>query len=364
MSFLSKLSTLRKTTPEAPRRVNIPKPEPDDPTKISLLPKNYIRDEDPAIKRLKELRRKEQLKNGELNKDKPKKRASPGSKLGKRNVSEDSESDKIGTIYKKKIGANTSYRRSNMQDQGFVPKKREPIKKMSFEELMKQAENNTQNNVNDITNEQNKKSTSIKRDVERTKILNKPGFKNKSANKVVKPRDLERGQNINKNTVPSRQHPTKASSHEPEPIRISLPKNKFAQPNARIKQRLEKNKQRHGKHDYDEESGDSELDDFIEDDEEEEETGYYREDQRSRARGGDVGYDRDEIWAMFNKGKSRSAYVNRDYEEDYDDFDDMEANEMEIMEEEDYATRMARLEDKREEAWLKKHEAEKRKKKR
>ena len=41
----------------------------------------------------------------------------------------------------------------------------------------------------------------------------------------------------------------------------------------------------------------------------------------------------------------------------------MEANEMEILEEEEMARKMARLEDKREEAWLKKHEEEKRRRK-
>lgn len=78
------------------------------------------------------------------------------------------------------------------------------------------------------------------------------------------------------------------------------------------------------------------MDDFIEDDEEEQ------------------GFNRDEIWAMFNKGKKR-----RDFENDYES-DDMEVNEMDIMEEEERATKMAKLEDKREEEWLKKHEQEKR----
>lgn len=93
------------------------------------------------------------------------------------------------------------------------------------------------------------------------------------------------------------------------------------------------------------------MDDFIEDDEDE---GYHSKSKHSNG----PGYDRDEIWAMFNRGKKRSEY---DYDELEDD--DMEANEMEILEEEEMARKMARLEDKREEAWLKKHEEEKRRRK-
>ncbi|MBL3706193.1 hypothetical protein GI582_26415, partial [Sulfitobacter sp. BDSS02] len=96
---------------------------------------------------------------------------------------------------------------------------------------------------------------------------------------------------------------------------------------------------------------DNDMDDFIEDDEDE---GYHSKSKHSNG----PGYDRDEIWAMFNRGKKRSEY---DYDELEDD--DMEANEMEILEEEEMARKMARLEDKREEAWLKKHEEEKRRRK-
>lgn len=360
MSFLSKLSNLRKTSPQTSNRINVEESKPDDPTKISLLPKNYIRDEDPAIKRLKELRRKEQLKNGDLNKNKPKRRASPGSKIGKISTPKDSDNDRIGTVYKKKIGANTSHRRIDLQNNGFEVKKREPIKKMTFEELMKQAENNTLA-PKTTPHETVKNNKSIKPKFEGSKSLNKPGFKSRGINKVSKPKDFERNNKLKNNALQSQQSVTKhkSLSQEPEPVRISLPKNKFAQPNARIKERLEKTKKRYERYNDEE---DSELDDFIEDDEDDDSRYYQR--QRSDRHNDNVGYDRDEIWAMFNKGKSRSDYVRRDYEEDYDDFDDMEANEMEIMDEEDHATRMAKLEDKREEAWLKKHEAEKKKKRR
>ena len=103
-------------------------------------------------------------------------------------------------------------------------------------------------------------------------------------------------------------------------------------------------KQQHRKRYYgDEDEDEDDMDDFIDDDDDEE-AEYVK----------DHGYDRDEIWAMFNKGKRRSDYL--DYDEDADD---MEANEVEILQEEERASKMARLEDKREEKWLKMHEEEK-----
>ncbi|KAK6205655.1 SPT2 chromatin protein-domain-containing protein [Scheffersomyces amazonensis] len=77
---------------------------------------------------------------------------------------------------------------------------------------------------------------------------------------------------------------------------------------------------------------DSDLDSFIASDEEEEEP----------TRSKDRGYDREEIWAIFNRGKKRSY----DY---YDsDSDDMEATGADILEEESRSRRTAELEDRRE----------------
>lgn len=55
-------------------------------------------------------------------------------------------------------------------------------------------------------------------------------------------------------------------------------------------------------------------------------------------------YDRDEIWAMFNRGKKRADYERYD---DYDS-DDMEATGAEILAEEMRSKRTAELEDRRE----------------
>lgn len=81
---------------------------------------------------------------------------------------------------------------------------------------------------------------------------------------------------------------------------------------------------------YDEEE-DDDLDSFIASDEEED---AYQQDD----------FDRDEIWAMFNRGKSRSHYQQYD---DYDS-DDMEATGAEIFAEENRSKRRAEIEDRKE----------------
>lgn len=335
----------------APLIIDKPKNNTDEIE--SLLPKRYVRDEDPAVKRLKELRRKEQMKNGELSKKKTASTAARkprGESKNKRKADEDGDS--IGTVYKKRIGASTRHHRPEDVN---MAKRREPIKKMSFEELMKQAEQN------------NKPTTAAKPTSEPSRKLptklHKPGFKSRTSGPTIN----NTHRRIPGEPIRNRVKSVSPSHHdEPleKPVKISLPTNKFAQPNSKIKQRLEKKGYRTSHHNRDryggrvqeeEEEVDSELDDFIEDDEDEEEMN----DRYRSSRKEDAGYDRDEIWAMFNKGRGRSHY--RDDYDDYEDEDDMEANEMEILEEEEYATKMARLEDKKEEAWLKKHEAEKKK---
>lgn len=346
----------------------------------SLLPSNYVRDEDPAVKRLKELRRKEQIKNGELLKKKnaTKRPSGTGAGTRKRKTSQkDEDGGVVGTVYKRRPGSHMkSNNRNNMSTN--MMQRREPVKKMTFEELMKQADQNDK--VKDT------RSLSEPPQTLQPKKVHIPGFKGKKSRIPHRRENNSSHEDSKLNTSIAR---TKSSGysnklqqgHNPnshretsveKPVKLStLPTNKFAQPNARIKQKLEKKGYRinqdrnrngsdrdHGRGRYEDEV-DSELDDFIEDDDEEEETRHY-----SRKR--DAGYDRNEIWAMFNKGRSRDDVMRRErdsYYSDYDDDDDMEANEMEIMDEEDYATRMAKLEDRKEEAWLKKHEEEKRRKK-
>lgn len=101
---------------------------------------------------------------------------------------------------------------------------------------------------------------------------------------------------------------------------------------------------------YDED--DESLDDFIVDDEgEEEEEDHYHRSNRSSGRRyqeEEEGYDRDEIWQMFNRGKRRADFVIED-----DDDSDMEATGAELFREEQRSLRVAREEDEAEERELK-----------
>lgn len=338
MSFLSKLSQLKKTAP----KTSISKDEPKlDPTNISLLPENYVREEDPAVKRLKELRRQELLKNPELAKKKKKATAPRRTSTGgtKSPTKRDKDDNMLVSRFKRKVGSVNPAKPMDLK------KKPEPLKKLSFEELMKQAENNTK--VPATPTAPPTKPTLRNSSVPASSKLSKPGFKSPKH----RPAKAKSSPPIKSdNTTGKTKQRIESNVKNTPTVKIGLPK--FAKPNEHIKKRLEKRKhlEQHRQAGY--EYSDDDMDDFIEDDEGED----YRQSTR------DPGYDRDEIWAMFNKGRKRS-YTDYYDDEEEDEFDAMEANEMEILEEEEEAARMARLEDKREEAWLKKHEAEKRNKK-
>ncbi|CUM65139.1 uncharacterized protein PRCAT00002766001 [Priceomyces carsonii] len=81
----------------------------------------------------------------------------------------------------------------------------------------------------------------------------------------------------------------------------------------------------------------------VDDEDEDEDDGFIVSDEEEV---GDthLDYDRDEIWAMFNRGRKRSYYDRFD---DYDS-DDMEATGTEIFDEEMKSKRTAELEDRRE----------------
>mgnify|MGYP003362970236 CR=1 FL=1 len=106
---------------------------------------------------------------------------------------------------------------------------------------------------------------------------------------------------------------------------------------------------------------DDDLDDFIVDDENDDRTA---KELRHRAAVKRDGYDRDEIWSIFNRGKKRRrAYGYDDYDDDGDD-DNMEATGAEVLDEEERTLRQAKLDDKREAALLEKHKLEKLRRKR
>ncbi|KAI5968922.1 hypothetical protein KGF57_000037 [Candida theae] len=122
------------------------------------------------------------------------------------------------------------------------------------------------------------------------------------------------------------------------PVRKPLPKVPMParQPNAKIQERLNQKsldkRQVHGNR-YDE---DDDLSDFLVSDEEQEDGV------------GEDGYNRDEIWAMFNKGRKRKYYEYNDYDDDDDDDDDMEATGADVLEEELRSRLDAEREDRRE----------------
>lgn len=120
---------------------------------------------------------------------------------------------------------------------------------------------------------------------------------------------------VARSSVAPKAPPPKPAVKAPLPIR---------KPSAQLQQKLKRTPTAQESADED-----SDLDSFIELDEED-------------AVEQDQGYDRDEIWAIFNRGKKRT-YYNAD-----SDSDDMEATGAEIWQEEDRSKRDAMLEDKRE----------------
>ncbi|CCE62016.1 hypothetical protein TPHA_0B03460 [Tetrapisispora phaffii CBS 4417] len=335
MSFLSKLSALKKKTENGTVDRKSITPTELPPSEVSLLPVKYSRSEDPAVKRLKELRRKENLKNN-ITKNKA---ASRSATLTRQRSSTTSKIDNsTETTFKRKPGQNTKA----FSNQGQLKKKPTALKKISFEDLMKQAESN---NVPNSNGDQSLKNVNNKRP-----LLTKPGFKSR---KVTKPNM----KNVRRSEVSVTHRAENISKKDNGPVMVKLPTMGIAKPNAKLIQKMKhKNSKgkgfgdRYGKssQDHYDSEEDSDLDDFIDDDEDNDGYG-------DLEAAGDPGYNRDDIWAIFNKGRPRPSHSY--YE---DDDGDMEANELEIMEEEEEARRMARLEDKREEAWLKKHEEAKR----
>ena len=123
MSFLAKLQQVKQNakinSPSVP--IGAPRNTKANGSNDSLLPTNYVREVDPAIRRLKEARRLKQPILSETTR----------AKSSKTKTVQKEEKP----VYKRTPGYHTS--KTNVTR---VPK-HDPIKKLSFEELMKQAEN-------------------------------------------------------------------------------------------------------------------------------------------------------------------------------------------------------------------------------
>lgn len=199
---------------------------------------------------------------------------------------------------------------------GPSPATREKKPKVSFSQLMKKAS----------LIDQSKMSIHLKAKTKspepRPERRKAEGAKPRSSN-GADPRREKRP-----NSVP-REGPRGPPAREsPNASRAPIPTRR---PNSQLEQRLQLKKPSvsgsRGREDEDEEEYESDLGSFIASDEEEQDI--------------PQDYDRDEIWAMFNKGRTRQ--FNYD-----DDSDDMEATGAEIFEEEARSKKRAMEEDRRE----------------
>ncbi|KAG7661250.1 uncharacterized protein J8A68_005246 [[Candida] subhashii] len=272
---------------------------------------------DPVVARLKEKRRLEKEKaeqEARLKKGLPPKAPKSSSKTAK-NIQKQGERE-----------PRTSRKSTPVSSAPSIPpppsQSLKPKKKMNFSELIKKASKIDQDKLS-ITFPSKNKSP------EASGL--KPHNPNKTNTTATK-RDIKKPSPAPPKKVDSRPSPQQEVKQN---IRAPLP---VRQPSAKIQEKLKEKKEQHRKHKSREvheveDDDDDELSSFIASDEEEE---IYEGD------GGD--YDRDEIWAIFNRGKKRSHYDRYDY----DSADDMEATGAEILEEEYRSRRNAELEDRRE----------------
>lgn len=275
--------------------------------------KNYSQDRpiDPVVARLKEKRRLErEQKERELREKKglpPKKTTTSKPKS--------SSSSRSGS-------RQPSSQRSRSLSPSLAPQPPQPPKKkLNYNELLKKA----------ATIDHNKLSINLLQKSKSPEAKSKP-LDTKSGpaprQSTQKPIGNPRHTSPPTTAYPQKPHvkpiPQRASKPVPV-IKAPLPPR---QPSSKIKQRLEEKRKSRS---YEEVEEEDDLSDFVEDDEEYDD-GY----------GADE-INREEIWAMFNKGKKRSMYYGDDY-----DSDDMEATGAEIFDEE-YQSRLdAEREDRRE----------------
>lgn len=186
------------------------------------------------------------------------------------------------------------------------PAAREKKPKVSFSQLMKKASLIDQSKM---SIQFKSKTKSPEPRIERRRAESKP----RPANDVNRDR--------RPNSVP-REKPRAPPKELTSKARIPIPARR---PNSKLEEKLQQKKPKSQGYN-DEEDDDSDMGSFIASDEEEEVP---------------QDYDRDEIWAMFNKGRTRRF----DYD---DDSDDMEATGAEIFEEEARSKKRALEEDRRE----------------
>lgn len=368
MSFSSLLSKIKHKTPQPLSSASSPsrtKPSgtpgssrpiksnsspPDTHLSDSFKPKSL----DPAIQRLKELRRLEkEKKEQELKATQTTKRDPISKPRTARKGTPSSSSSKSKT--QSQISLNPKYVQEREYEQ---QRSSQPVKRLNFSELMKEAQNKAKNIESTKSEEVHTPKTFV------SKTQSRKSEPPASLRLGTKPSPPIRS--ITGTTTPISRRPVKRDSTAAQPYHKPEPK-PLAQPSAKLKAKLEARKSskfgtripkrgspnsgpkqgrtQRGYSDLDE---DSELDEFIEDDEddfvvddEDEDNGYCKRSSKKRPHSRDAGYDREEIWRIMGRGKSRDSYYNN-YE---DDLSDMEATGADILEEEDRSAKRARMED-------------------
>ena len=280
---------------------------------------------DPVVARLKAARKLEREKKEQEAREKkglaPKKPKSvPRNTSTNSSRSNEVKKSNMGRINNPSISSSTSMRPNLSQS----PK---PVKKMNFNDLMKKASKIDQSKLS-VSIKPKAKSPEVRPVTSKHKPLSRASSAPTEGNRNVPTRKDGRS-TISKYPNSDDNKPT---TRAPLPVR---------KPSTKLEEKLKSSGKtkpsatRNGRsHSYDD-SEDEYSESFIVSDEEEADYG------NSNAHY----YDRDEIWAIFNRGKKRSYYDRYDNE---DSGDDMEATGAEIWEEEMRSKRNAELEDRRE----------------
>lgn len=328
MSFSSLISQIKHKTKDSEAKPsysydpNAQKPKAQTPSSTGRRPLSkssyepqYTKTVDPAVQRLKELRRIENAKKEAQN---------PKPKTQRQRTS--SSTTRAAPVRRRKT-PEVSIKETVLQER---PRSSSPQKRLTFAELMNQAQEKSKT-LKDGKKD-GKKDESVQPATQPTKYVSK------TQPKTIQPRS-QRSSSAPSSQTASVRKPTSSlsnsrpSSRPPQERIPSRPK-ELAKPSAKLQAKLDarKKNQRAGQPRSRSRFEDDEYEsDFIEDDDEEDQ---YEE---------EAGYDRDEIWKMFNRGKTRA-----DYYDDDDDLSDMEATGSEVMNEEMRSAKRARLEEKAE----------------
>lgn len=378
-----------KTSSSKPisNRLSLSTSQRQRPNSISNV--SYI-DDDPAVRRLKEARRKERerldaLKGKPTTKTKTSRQTSSGPKRStsltpssrsssvgiSRSLPPPSKSSSLPPPTKSRFKFKPS--KHNISLPTNKPSTNE-ANKLSFQELMEQASTIAKPSTSAIP------FTSP--------VKSKPKGPSRALQSIHKARTREL-QTLTSNTSPEMKSRKDFAQQNPiskQELSRPLRKPEFAKPNPDLLKKLSKKKQyqssqplsakfnskgysssinRSTKSDsYDIDAQDEDEDEydqygyeddyeddgFIVDEEDEEDAFYAREKAKEKRAYDNMksqGYSKDEIWEIFNRGKKRSYYDQYD-----DDSDDMEATGNEILEDEERTLKQARLDDLREQKLL------------